>query len=265
MARNRSSHASLGELTMAQSLKKYAQRSLNSVLGVAGMEIVRSHRWDEPRTFIPLNETLEGAKKAGLSVGDYIDHTYNVPGATQTTIDQLVALGVFTGKIERVCEIGPGSGRYLEKVLKVCQPTYYEVYETASNWARWLAQTYPVVLQPTDGMSLGATPSESIDLMHAHKVFGTLPFLVTMRYFLEMARVVRTGGRLVFDIMTEECMDDPMLEKWIGSGMVYSTYPAVMPEAYTLDFFRKRGFELDGEFFIPNLPGKTKYFVFSKR
>jgi len=42
-------------------------------------------------------------------------------------------LGVFDGEIERVCEIGPGTGRYLDKVLKLAKPTYCEIYETAKK------------------------------------------------------------------------------------------------------------------------------------
>lgn len=131
---------------MAKSFKRYARESINSILGLVGAEVVARHSWSEPRTFIPFRQTLAGAQKASLSVSDYIDLKHNVPGATQETIDRIADLGVFDGQIERVCEIGPGSGRYLEKTLRACNPSYYEIYETATEWAngscRHIMSTY---------------------------------------------------------------------------------------------------------------------------
>jgi hypothetical protein len=48
------------------------------------------------------------------------------------------------------------------------------------------------------------------------------------RYFEEMARVVRSGGKVVFDIVTEECMDDETLKDWRKTGAGYQHYPALM-------------------------------------
>lgn len=96
---------------MGTTLKKQFLGSVNSLLGMAEVELVRVNRWDDPRTFLPFKATLGGAKAAGISVSDYIDAKHNVPGATQATFDQMPALGVFQRPIDRVCEIGPGSGR----------------------------------------------------------------------------------------------------------------------------------------------------------
>jgi hypothetical protein len=45
-----------------------------------------------------------------------------------------LSLGVYSGAVNWVVEIGPGSGRYVEKTLSVCSPSRYEVYETATKW-----------------------------------------------------------------------------------------------------------------------------------
>jgi len=220
--------------------------------------------YSDYRDYIPFKETLDQAAKINMSVGEYIDSKHNVPGSTQETVDQMIKLGVFSHNIDRVCEIGPGSGRYLEKILKICRPSYYEGYETATDWARWLSQTYPIVMQPTDGMSLSATPTSSIDLVHTHKVLPGQPSLTICRYFLEMLRVTRSGGKIVFDIVTETCLSDDLLELWLQSGSGYQHYPSFMSKQFTINFFRKRDCSYDGEFCIAMKPGITNYLVFTK-
>ena len=110
-------------------------------------------------------------------------------------------------------EIGPGSGRYLEKTVEACAPSHYEVYETAGPWASYVVSKYNVVLQPTDGRTLRPTPDGSTDLVHAHKVFPSIPFVATCSYWTEMARVARSGAHVVFDIKTEASLDSDIFEK----------------------------------------------------
>jgi SAM-dependent methyltransferase len=245
--------------------KKLILDSVNRLMHLAGLELVRHNQYfSDYRSYIPLQETVAGAQKAGKSVGDYIDSTYGTPGSTQDTIDQMEALGVFKTKIERVCEIGAGSGRYLAKVLDKCAPSYYEVYETSAEWAQWLAQSYPVTIQPTDGMTLPATAAATIDLVHAHKVLPGQPSLAICHYYAEMARVVRTGGKVVFDVVTEECMPDKILAEWLRLQSSYQHYPCLIPKQFTIDFFQSKGFTFDGSFLIPMKPGLTNYLVFTK-
>jgi hypothetical protein len=91
---------------MLQSIKRVSRKRLNSILSSAGLELVKkTHNWDDTRQFIPFQETLDGARAAGLSVGDYIDSKHSIPGATQNTHDRIVELGVFVEPIARICEI----------------------------------------------------------------------------------------------------------------------------------------------------------------
>ena len=250
---------------MKAGIRKVARKAINSVLDIAGFELVRRNApYTDYKAYIPFQETLLGAERAGMSIGDYIDATYGTPGSTQETIDQMAAFGVFKTNIDRVCEIGPGSGRYLDKVIRICNPSFYEIYETTEEWTKWLTQSYNVIAQPTDGMSLAATPSASIDLVHAHKVLPGQPSLTMCRYFLEMARVVRPGGKIVFDIVTEDCLTDDLLQAWLVSHSAYQHYPCLMPKLYAVDFFCRQGFAYDGTFLIPLKPGMTNYLVFTK-
>jgi hypothetical protein len=253
---------------MIRSIKRAARKSINGVLGMVGCEVIRKqekeHDWGDVGQFIPLEETLAGAREAHLPLGEYIDAKHNVPGVTQATHDRLVAIGVFKEKIDRVCEIGPGSGRFLEKTVRACNPSHYEIYETARPWADWLVTTYKVIPLPADGMTLAHTPSNSIDLVQSHKVFACLLFLTTCSYFTEIARVTRPGAWVVFDVMTEECMDKTNVELWLKTGIGTRTYPAIMPKAFVIDFFKWHGFTFVEGFMVPMKPGKTECMVFRK-
>jgi hypothetical protein len=241
--------------------RKTVRKTLNTALGVTGFQLRRVGERVHVIPFQPFSRTLRAAKEAGLSVGDYIDQKFHLPGATQGTIDQLVKLDVIRPGIQTVCEIGPGSGRYLEKVRKICRPSSYEIYETDQEWADWLMQSYDVLARSADGTTLRETPDESVDLIHAHKVFVYLPFVVTCGYLKEMVRVTRSGGRMVFDVVSEGCMPDATLEKWITSGIYY---PCIMPRDFVISFFQMRKCSLQSSFFAPMLPGQSEYLVFVK-
>ena len=155
----------------------------------------------------------------------------------------------------------PFVGRYLAETLRMCSPERYEIYETAARWAHWLVQKYGVVLRPTNGSTLAHTPSGSVDLAHAHKTFPALSFLSTCRYLAEMARVVRVGGKVVFDVVTEDCMDARTLRDWLATGSGYGEYPNVMPRSEIEDLFARLKLRCEGEFLESMKPGVTHYFV----
>jgi len=233
---------------------------VNSMLRPTPLEVVR--RGKGFKDYLPLQRTVRAAETAGVSIGDYIDNTYNVPGATQRTIDQMTELGVFSQVIRRVCEIGPGSGRYLDKTLKACNPSHYEIYETATDWRNWLVHRYHVTAHPADGASLSETPSGSIDLVQSHKVFAGLPFLTTIKYFSEMARVAQEQGIIVFDIVTEECFDGQVTDDWLSSSVDWAN--SMIPKQFAIKFFDARGCSLVGTFLISMKPGITQYMAFRK-
>jgi hypothetical protein len=251
---------------MNKSLKATIGSNVNSFLELLDLKLTTLKQpYTDYRDYIPFEDTISGAAEAGLSVGDYIDAKHNKPGVTQNTIDQMTALGVFEGRIDRVCEIGPGSGRYLDKVLKVCNPSYCEIYETAQDWEQWLVEKYKLTAQPTDGRSLSHTPSESIDLIQAHKVMPGQPSLVMCRYFEEMARVAQTGGKIVFDIVTEECLDNATLKDWFAQDTGYQHYPCLMPKQFAIDSLSSRSCAFVGSFLVPMEPGTTECMVFAKQ
>ena len=64
---------------------------------------------------------------------------------------------------------------------------------------------------------------------------------------------------MVFDAVTEECMDEETTARWLVSG---SAYPVVMSRRCITQFFEQRGFRLVGDFFMPLRPGRSEYFVY---
>jgi len=240
-------------------------RAANAPLRPLGLELKRLAAWsDDTRGFLPFEATLAAAAAAGQSVSDYVDVTYNRAHATPESVERMAELGAFAGRIDRICEIGPGSGRYLDLVKKRCQPSYYEIYETADDWAGWLVERHGVQRQPCDGLSLSATPAASIDLVMAHKVFPSVPTLVTIRYLIEMARVVRPGGKLLFDVVTEKCLDAATIDRWLSSGKGYDHFPTATQESVMLDVLGRRGVSPSGRFIYPMEPGTTECFLFVK-
>jgi hypothetical protein len=234
---------------------------VNRCLVPANAKLVK--RGDSFSDYIPLNRTLKEASQAGLSLGDFIDQRFNVPGVTQGTIDQMATFGVFDCNPERICEIGPGSGRYLVKVLeRVGAVKAYTIYETSDEWNRYLVNTYGVIAGKCDGKSLADTPSVSIDLVHSHKMFPGLAVFTSFSYFAEAARVTRPNGKVVFDILSENCMDNPTIGQWLEQPKPYAT--SMIDKQIAIDFMAARGLRFDGSFKMTMLPGTTEYLVFTK-
>jgi SAM-dependent methyltransferase len=217
--------------------------------------------------FISFKETTKAAQAAGMSVGEFIEsrRTTGAKTALEQTFEGMTALGVFNGTIERVCELGPGSGRYLEKTMAICRSAHYEIYETSGEWRKWLAEKYPVVVKTSDWRSLSATETGSVDLVQAHKVFPGLPTLTTLSYFREMSRVVRSGGWIVFDLMTERCFDSENLQAWFDvNPWDWDWSPRMYAIQYVIDMFEGLGITAVGSFLVPLYPGVTECLVFRR-
>ncbi|WP_319421900.1 hypothetical protein [Pleurocapsa sp. FMAR1] len=90
------------------------------------------------------------------------------------------------------------------------------------------------------------------------------PSLVMCRYFEEMARMVRTDGKIVFDMVTEGCLNDVMLKNWFIAGAGYQHYPCLMSKQLALDLLSRRDCAFVGSFFVPMKPGKLSVWRFVK-
>jgi SAM-dependent methyltransferase len=234
----------------------------NSLLRPLNVQLIPGTSPDPAiKKFLPARKTVAAARAAGLSVSSYIDKIHVQPGATALVVKEMLATAGLSGKCETVCEVGTGSGRFAEEVIDALHPDTYEIYETARDWLPYLRKLPNAVVRESDGHSLASTRDGSVDLVHAQKVFVYLPFYGAAGYISEMARVVRPGGTVAFDVVTEDCLDEPTVSTWIQSGSIF--HP--IPREWLMSFLADRDLTLAGSFFTPLPPGKAQVFVFHKK
>jgi SAM-dependent methyltransferase len=236
--------------------------AVNTALRPLNVQVIRG-RSTVPgvMTFLPARKTIAAARKAGLPVADFVDREHAESGASQRAVDFILKVGDLHAPLERICEIGPGTGRYATKLITALQPKTYEIYETAHDWLPTLRELPGALLQPADGRTLAPTPDNSVDLTHTHKLFVYCPFVTTVRYALEMARVTRPGGVVAFDAVTEPCFDDAMLDDWLSRPPFYLP----TPRAWLLELLDRHDLSLLGSEFFPLSGGRTELLVFRKR
>jgi SAM-dependent methyltransferase len=243
------------------SLRSSLGYALNAALSPLNVQLVAGTSTDPAvKTFIPARNTIAAAKRAGLPLGTYIDNRWVEPGATGKVVSEMLELADLPQKVRAVCEIGPGSGRFVEEVTAALHPDVYEIYETARDWLPRLRTLPNTILRDCDGRSLRDTADASIDLVHAQKVFVYLRFYVVASYLEEMARVVRPGGVVAFDVATEPCLDEATVRSWVTDGTIYSPFP----RTWAIGFMRRRGLSLLGSCFTPMPPGTAELLVFRR-
>lgn len=213
-------------------------------------------------SYMSAKKTVSAARREGLSVCDYVEKIWAQQGNTQKIIDQMETCGAFTFTNPNIVEIGPGTGRYLEKVFHKCTPSKYEIYETAKDWAQWLQSKYNIVTHKADGLTMQQTPSLSANLIQAHGVFVYLPFLVSYSYWMECWRITAEGGMVIFDIISEDCLNESTVENWFKSN---DRYLCFLSKSFVISLFNKHGFSLVKAFMNNKYGvGKSEYLVFIK-
>lgn len=236
---------------------------VNRALRPVGVQVVRGWSSDAAvQSFISARRTLAAAQRAGLSLTDYVDQFSAKPGATAAAVKVMLQLADLNAPVRRVCEIGPGTGRYAEKVIAALQPEVYEAYETARDWLPHLSKLPGIQLHDADGRTLSQTASASVDLVHAHKLFVYIPLVTSVGYWWEMARIVRPGGAVAFDIVTENCLDEPTTSTWVSSG---ATLYSMIPRQWTINVLGRKGLTLVGSTFVPMSGGRSELLVFRKQ
>lgn len=244
------------------SLSGLIRDAVNRALRPFKIQLIRSYTTDPAiGSFLSARKTAGRAKRAGLTIGDYIDRYSAEPGATSDTVAAMLRLADLGDRPKRVCEVGAGSGRYARVVVSALRPDVYEIYETAPDWLPHLRGLPGALIQPADGHSLSGTATASIDLVHAHKLFVYIPFVITAGYLDEMARVVRPGGAVAFDIITEKCTDRATTDKWIADN---STLYNVTPRDWAVERLAQQGLSLVGSRLVPLSGGHTELLVFRR-
>ena len=220
--------------------------------------------------FIDAPSTVAAARAKGMSVCDYRESMEDDPrkkGRRDRIISRLKAAGIFRGA-SAVCEIGAGTGMYLEKVIELARPASYEVYETDTGWVQFLKSEYgnrqgtKLICHPADGATLSFTPENSLDLVQAHGVFVYLPLMQSLRYLKECARVCRPGSHLVFDCYLDTTFSSlAVAEAWLSGPW---QFPVIVPKKLLEEFAAAHGFKCIDSFSEIHGSGSVDYFVWRK-
>lgn len=239
-------------------MKTVLKGIIRRLLASRGWVIVDASAGNSKPGYIAAKETIAAARREGLSICDFVEKMWQIEGDTAKVIDEMDQHGSFLVKNPRVVEIGAGTGMYLKKVLERTDPKSYESYETAVDWADWLQAEFGVISHEADGCSLRQTPDRTAELVHAHGVFVYLPFLVSYQYWKEIWRITKTGGTVVFDIISEDCLDEATVEQWISAGI---TYPCFVSKAFLVLLFEAHGFSLLTSFKQRYGEGLSEYLI----
>jgi SAM-dependent methyltransferase len=243
------------------SIRAKLAKPLNDALRPFHIQLVSGTSPDPAiKDFLPARKIIAAAEKAGVPLGAYMDNTYAKPGATPDLVRAMLKLAGLEGSSETVCEIGPGSGRFAEEIIAALHPAHYEIYEPAKDWLPRLSHLPNVVMRKCDGRTLSQTPDGSVDLVHSQKLFVYMEFFATAGYLEEMARVVRPGGAVAFDMVTEECLDDETVREWVQVASFYRP----VPRTWAVEFMQRRGLTLCGSHFTPLPPGTAELLVFRR-
>jgi SAM-dependent methyltransferase len=261
-----------GEVTLGHRLRHAVRQTLTSkplqlaqrYLNANGLKVVRLGG-----DYVEAGATIAAARGRGLSICDYRESLEADPrkrGRRDRIIARMREAGTLADAAI-VCEIGAGTGQYVEKVIAISAPSRYEIYETDRGWVEFLQSEYAsrltgdLVCWPADGTTLRDTPDGSCGLVHAHAVFVYLPLLQSVAYLKECVRVCRPGGHIVFDCFLDRSFGLADAETWLRGP---HRFPMVFPERLLSDFVTRHGLRQITTFPEVYGDGTVDYFVWRK-
>ena len=215
--------------------------------------------------FLESDWAIFDAQRKGLSLREWLEKKEGMAGRTDVLIDAIVnTVNVHAGG--HFCEIGPGTGGYLQKLIEKFRPLRYEFYEVNKALTNYILENNKyeyctVVAQETDGRSLKETRTASQDVVSAYNVWSILgKYSNIYKYFLEMIRVCKTGGYVIFSTYTEDSYTERVLE---DDNNVLNEWK-VIPNSMIKNTFESRDMKLIRRFEIP-YPNKIEsLFIFQK-
>jgi SAM-dependent methyltransferase len=218
--------------------------------------------------YIKAEEITRQSRIKGLSVCDYVE-SLNIDkrkiGKRDRVIHKMESLNLFLGA-KNICEIGTGTGMYLEKTIEKAPVQKYEVYETDQDWNKYLVLEYKtkiehLIIHNADGISLYQTKSDTIDLVHAHAVFVYLPIINNYVYLKECVRVCKKDGYIVFDVISDDMFSEEAAKNWLNLNHKFAV---ITPDSFIFDFIKKNNLALINSFNEIYAGSQSKYFILQK-
>ncbi len=216
------------------------------------------HLYQEPE-FV-----LYDATRKGMDLGGWYEKRLNQVGRTDTVTDAIMnTISIPEGGT--FCEIGPGTGRYMQKFIEKARPQKYEFYEVQKKLAEYLVKALnynfcEVIAREADGYSLKDTHSCSQDVIFANSVWPIIKYSNIYQYFLEMIRVCKVGGYVIFDAYTE----DSYTERILNDKNCLLNEWRLLPNRMIMDIFISRKMKLEHKFEFPYINFMGSWYIFKK-
>ncbi len=99
-------------------IKNLVVAIVNRCLSSVGHQLVPKNSWGG---YLDAKATVQAARARGQTVCEYVETLWGQEGATVRVVRQMSKVGCLV-QCDRVCQIGPGTGRYLEPVFKEISP-----------------------------------------------------------------------------------------------------------------------------------------------
>ena len=212
--------------------------------------------------YIDCATTVQAAEDADLSICEFVERLWDQYGQTKLIMNR-AAKHVDFSEVHTVCEIGPGTGRYVKKTIeRMVRVDIYAIYETAQDWANWLEKEYPVKKRNANGVDLREEEDSTIDFCQAHGVFVSLSIYNTLIYIQEMTRVLKKGGHMLFDYLDENSFSADVGQQIIKNKI---DYPSITPSDLVKNFLKENDCEIIAEFTNKYGKGHSNYILARKK
>ena len=179
------------------SLNRLFEFGANTVLAPFGYEVKYSILNEKPEGF---HEYLKASKKTRMDVNDWEEQELGwkpaLPILEQYVFPYLVCNSV-------VCELGPGTGRFSRHILGVIPDGQLHLVDHSTWMVNFLRRYFQsderVHIHLGDGSSLPFTRDSWIDVVFSAGTLVALKLGIIYRYARDFCRVLRPGGRAIFD------------------------------------------------------------------
>lgn len=152
------------------------------------------------------------AKRLGRDLVDVFAEKF---ATTDRLLWRILPDSLFRRPPTRACEIGGAWGATIKHVKSRFAIESYHNYEPDIHFARWTSERFGVERMPVDGETLGGTADDSVDLVIANNVLIFVPPIKIWSYLLEMRRVVRKDGILLFNLVLSDQLDESDMQNYL--------------------------------------------------